>query len=78
VAFGNISDKAAEVVFNGKAIKVAAGAGAKGPDGPTADAAPGKYDLALKSGGHETLQAGADEIWIVMVGPGGLLVVQAY
>jgi hypothetical protein len=50
----------------------------KGPDGPTIDLAPGKYDVALKSHGHETVEAGPEEIWIVMIGPGGLLAVQAY
>jgi hypothetical protein len=78
LAFGNMRDKAAEVTVGGKKVKVAAGAGKNGPDGPTVDLAPGKYDLALKSGGHETIDAGPEEIWIVMVGPGGLLAVQGY
>jgi hypothetical protein len=78
LAFGNMRDKAAEITVGGKKVKVAAGAGKNGPDGPTLDLAPGKYDLALKSGGHETVDAGPEEIWIVMVGPGGLLAVQGY
>jgi hypothetical protein len=78
LAFGNMRDKAAEITVGGKKVKVAPGAGKTGPDGPTIDLAPGKYDLALKSGGHETIDAGPEEIWIVMVGPGGLLAVQGY
>ena len=79
---GNMRDKAAEVAINGKAMKVAAGAGAKGPDGPIVELAPGKYDFALKSAGqptqHENVEAGPNEIWMVMIGPGGMLAVQAY
>lgn len=78
VAFGNITAKAAEVSVAGKKIKVAAGAGGKAPDGPTLDLPPGKYDFTLKSGGRELIDAGPEEIWVMMVGPGGLLAVQAY
>ena len=82
LVLGNMRDKAAEVTINGKAAKVAAGAGAKGPDGPTMELAPGKYDVALKTAGqptqHENVEAGPNEIWMVMIGPGGMLAVQAY
>jgi hypothetical protein len=78
VAFGNMTDKAVEVSVAGKRVKIAAGAGRGAPNGPTLDLAPGKYDLALKSGEHEAIEAGPEEIWMAMVGPGGLLAVQAY
>ena len=79
---GNMRDKAAEVTINGKPTKVPAGAGAKGPDGPIVELAPGKYDVALKTPGqptqHENVEAGPNEIWMMMIGPGGMLSVQAY
>ena len=79
---GNMRDKAAEVTINGKPTKVPAGAGAKGPDGPIVDLPPGKYDVALKTNGqpsqHENIEAGPNEIWMLMIGPGGMLSVQAY
>jgi hypothetical protein len=78
VAFGNMTDKAVEVSVAGKRVKIAAEAGRGAPNGPTLDLAPGKYDLALRSGEHEAIEAGPEEIWIAMVGPGGLLAVQAY
>ena len=79
---GNMRDKAAEVTINGKPTKVAAGAGAKGPDGPMLELPPGKYDIALKTAGqptqHENFEAGPNEIWMLMIGPGGMLSAQAY
>jgi hypothetical protein len=78
IGLGNINDKAAEVSVNGKKIKVPGGAGAKAPDGPTLDVAPGKIQVELKGAPPETIDAGPDQIWLVMVGPGGLLPIQAY
>jgi hypothetical protein len=78
IGLGNINDKAAEVSVNGKKVKVPAGAGAKAPDGPTLDVAPGKIQVELKGAPPETIDAGPDQIWLVMVGPGGLLPIQAY
>jgi hypothetical protein len=78
LAFGNMTDKAAVVTVAGKSVRIAAGAGGKKPDGPTLDVTAGKIDMALKSGGHETIEAGPEEIWMIMIGPGGLMAVQAY
>lgn len=78
IGLGNMSPSAAEVSVNGKKVKVPAGAGSKGPDGPTVDVAPGKIKVEMKGAPAETIDAGADQIWLLMVGPGGLLPVQAY
>jgi hypothetical protein len=79
IMFGNMGDKAAEVMIGGKTLKVPVGAGAKGPDGPIVELAPGKYEVALKSAAQrENVETGPDEIWMVMIGPGGMLAVQAY
>jgi hypothetical protein len=80
--FGNMRDKAADITINNKTVKIGAGSGAKGPDGPTLELPPGKYKVALKSAGqpsqNDEVEIGADEIWVVMVGPGGMLAVQGY
>ena len=78
VLLGNIRETAAEVTINGKTTKVPAGAGAKGPDGPTLALPPGKYRVTLKGGKGDELVVGPDEIWGVMAGPGGVLAVQFY
>jgi hypothetical protein len=78
VAIGNITEKAAEVTIAGKKIKVPAGAGTKAPDGPTLDLPPGKIEVALKGGAGDSFQAGPDQIWMAMIGPGGFLFIQAY
>jgi hypothetical protein len=57
------------------------GAGAKNPDGPAIDLAPGKYRVSLKMGGKsesETIEVGADEAWGLLIGPGGLLPLHVY
>ena len=82
VMFGNINEAAATITFNNKAIKVAAHAGTKGPDGPTLDVPPGKYKYSIALPGRpkqsEEVALGADEIWGLMIGPGGVLALQAY
>jgi hypothetical protein len=82
VLFGNINDKEAAITFNSKSIKVAAGAGTKAPDGPALDLAPGKYKYSIKLPGkpaqNDEVELGADEIWGLMIGPGGVLALQAY
>ncbi len=79
---GNILDKEAVITIAGKTIKVPAGAGSKGPDGPTLDVAPGKYPYKLKgagsAGSNDPVEVGADEIWGLMIGPGGVLPLQMY
>jgi hypothetical protein len=78
VAIGNVTDKAAEVTIAGKKIKVPANVGSQKPDGPTLDLPPGKIEMAIKGGAKDSFEAAPDEIWMAMIGPGGILFVQAY
>ena len=78
LVFGNMSDKAADVSIAGKHVKLAPGQGAKGPDGPTLEVKPGELTAQIKGAKPEAFTAGPDEIWMVMIGPGGVLAVQAY
>ena len=82
VLFGNINPVEAAITFNGKTLKVAAGAGTKNPDGPSLDVAPGKYKYSIKLPGgpaqSDEVEVGADETWGLMIGPGGVLALQAY
>ena len=82
VLFGNINDAAATITFNSKAIIVAAGTGVKNPDGPTLDLPPGKYKYSTKLQGKpsqsDEVELGVDEVWGLMIGPGGVLALQAY
>ncbi|WP_158818344.1 hypothetical protein [Methylocapsa sp. S129] len=79
---GNVTGGEAILTINKQTIKVAAGVGAKGPDGPKLDLPPGKYKIAFKVAGQpanaDEVEVGADETWGVMVGPGGLLPLQVY
>jgi hypothetical protein len=76
LVFGNMSDKAADVTIAGKHVKMTPGQGAKGPDGPTLEVKPGKLSASVKGAKPEDFEAGPDEIWMVGVGPGGLMVVK--
>jgi hypothetical protein len=82
VLFGNINPAEAAITFNGKMIKVASGAGTKAPDGPSLDLPPGKYKYSIKLPGQaaqsDELEIAADEAWGLMIGPGGVLALQAY
>ena len=82
ILFGNVNPAAETITFNNRPIKVAAGAGTKGPDGPTLDLPPGKYRYSIKLPGQplldEVVDIGADETWGLMIGPGGVLPLQAY
>ncbi len=82
ILFGNILPTEAAITFNNQTIKVAAAAGTKAPDGPTLDLAPGKYKYSIKSPGksvqNDEVEIGADETWGLMIGPGGVLALQAY
>ena len=75
ILFGNMSEKAAEITIAGKHIKVPAGAGSQGPDGPSLELAPGQLTASMK-GAKESFKADADTIWMVGIGPGGLIVIQ--
>ena len=80
--FGNILETPATIIIAGKTIKIPGGAGSKGPDGPTLEVAPGKLAYSLKGSkapmANDAVEVGADEIWGLMVGPGGVLPVQMY
>ena len=82
VLFGNILPGESTLTFNKKLIKVKAGAGTKAPDGPTLDLKPGKYKYSIKPAGKaamtEEIEVGGDETWGLMIGPGGILALQAY
>jgi hypothetical protein len=82
VMFGNINSAAAAITFNNKTINVAAGAGTKAPDGPVLDLAPGKYKYSIKLPGKpmqtDEIELASDETWGLMIGPGGVLALQAY
>lgn len=82
VLFGNINPAAETITFNNKPVSVAAGVGVKNPDGPTLDLPPGKYKYSIKLAGkpaqNDEIELGADEVWGVMIGPGGVLALQAY
>jgi hypothetical protein len=80
--FGNPLPAAAVVTINQQTIKVAAGAGAKSPDGPTLDLPPGKYKYSFKVAGgparSEEVEVGAGETWGLLMGPGGALTLRVY
>lgn len=80
--FGNMMGADAVFTINKQTIKVVAGAGAKGANGPTIDLPPGKYKVVVKVAGQaaatqEAIVA-ADETWGLLVGPGGVLPLQMY
>ena len=82
VLFGNINSAEAAITFNNRTIKVAAGTGVKAPNGPTLDIPAGKYKYSIKLPGksvqNDEVDIGADETWGLMIGPGGVLALQAY
>ena len=82
VLFGNILPGESTLTFNNKPIRVKGGAGTKAPDGPSLDLKPGKYKYSIKPAGKaamtEVIEVGADETWGLMIGPGGVLALQAY
>ena len=82
VLVANPNEVEAVITINKQTIKAAAGAGTKGPDGPMLDLAPGKYKFSIKLPGkpaqNDELEVGADEIWGLMIGPGGALPLQVY
>jgi hypothetical protein len=82
IMFGNILNSAATVTINKQSVNIAAGVGAKEPNGPMLELAPGKYPYssraAGKAGKTETVEIGADEVWGMIVGPGGVLALQLY
>jgi hypothetical protein len=82
LVLGNVTEAEAEITVNKRTVKVGPGVGAKKPDGPMMDLAPGKYDVSFKSAGkpvqRESVTIGKDETWGFLIGPGGGLALQAY
>ena len=80
---GNTLPADATITINNQTIKVPAGAGAKGPSsGPQLDLPPGAYKFSLKMTGKpaasDEITVAADEIWGLLIGPGGALPLQMY
>ena len=79
---GNMLPADAVVTIKGKQIRVKAGAGAKGTNGPRLDLPPGQYKVSIKipGGGTKTaaVELAADETWGLLVGPGGALPMHMY
>ena len=77
IMFGSMMDGEATVVVGGKTLKVGAGVGAKTPDGPSLEVAPGAHKVTIRSSGKpdvvETVTVKANDIWGVLLGPGGAL-----
>ena len=74
--FGNLTDKPAEVIIAGKHVKLAPQQGSQGPDGPSLEVKPGALEAAMKGADNAPFTAGPDEIWMVGVGPGGLIAIK--
>jgi len=82
LALVNPNEADVTVTINKKTIKVAAGAGTKGPDGPLLDLPPGKHKFSVKQAGKkgysDEVAVGAGEVWGLMFGPGGALPMKVY
>lgn len=80
--FGSMADGAAVVTVGGRSTNVAPGVGTKGADGPTMEVKPGVIKVTVKVGKQppqtETVTVGEGEIWGLLIGPGGILPLQAY
>ncbi len=88
--FGNMLKADAAITIKGKTVKgktvkIKAGAGSKGPDGPTLDLPPGRYTFTAQIPGgansndtDNTVTLAAGETWGLLVGPGGVLPLQMY
>lgn len=78
----NMTETEAVITINKQAIRVPAGAGMKGPDGPMVDAAPGKQKFSVKVAGkpaaEDEVTVGANETWGLLIGPGGVLPLHVY
>jgi hypothetical protein len=81
VLIGNSGESEADVTIDKQTFRVKPGDGAKNPDGPALDLAPGTYEVTLTMDGStesETIEVGADEAWGLLIGLGGLLPLQVY
>lgn len=82
ILIGNVLDKDAKISFGKTSVTVGAGKGAEAPDGPTLEVKPGTYTVTVQSKGlsapPETISVAGDEIWGLMIGPGGILPLPMY
>ena len=82
VTLGNFLDSEATVTINNQVFKIAAHAGEMALDGPSFDMTPGSYAYKLEAPGEEPVMAelvvGPNEIWGLMVAPGGILPMKMY
>jgi len=80
--FGNLLGAPVTFTINKQTVKVAPGAGANGPGGPTLELPAGTYKLTMKAAGQpdvtQDVTIGADEIWGFMAGPGGVMPMQIH
>lgn len=82
ILLGNVLDSAATITIGNQKKKLSAGSGAKKPDGPSLELRPGKYRYSIKSHGkpvqRDEIEVGADQIWGLLIAPGGGLALQIY
>lgn len=80
--FGNVREQEAVITINKQTVKVGAGVGSKGPNGPTLELPPGKYKYSFKAAGGpaktDEVEVAAGETWGLLIGPGGVLNLQVY
>jgi hypothetical protein len=82
IMFGSMMDGDATVLVGGRTFKLPPGTGSKAPDGPSLDVAPGAHKVTIKSAGKpdvvEVVTVRADDVWGVLLGPGGALPLPLY
>lgn len=83
ILFGNIEETPGEITIGGKTFKVKPGERAEDPKlSPSIELKPGKHAFTVKSKGKpaqkDEHQFGADEIWGILIGPGGGLPLPMY
>lgn len=82
IMFGSMLESDATVLVGGQTIKVVAGIGSKAPDGPSLEVAPGAHKVTIRNPGKpditEVVTVRANDIWGVLLGPGGALPLPMY
>ena len=82
IILGNFADGDAVISIDNQSIKIAAHAGEMEPDGPSLELKPGSYSYKFTTPGEKAVTAelvvGENQIWSLMVAPGGALPIQLY
>lgn len=83
ILFGNIEETPGEITIGGKTFKVKAGESADdAKTSPSIELKPGRHAFTVKSKGKppqkDEAQFGANEIWGILIGPGGGLPLPMY